>query len=191
MIVSLFAIIVGLPPRLFAIIVRPTQTVFASPRHTVCKPLHIPWPMCRRALGGKKGSATKRERVSVHGPCGRHNGTEATPCFRVLCHEGSHRRIPSCNQSLRRAYFSGSSVFSPRLSLASISFRSGTLCKIRASKNSCGCLVLQGLHVTLSLNLSEARPGGPSQPGRKAFHAFPAVCLRGFWTVRRTFRHEK
>ena len=41
MIVSLFAIIVGLPPRLFAIIVRPTQTVFASPRHTVCKPLQV------------------------------------------------------------------------------------------------------------------------------------------------------
>ena len=33
--------IVGLPPRLFAIIVSPTQPVFASPCHIVCKPLHI------------------------------------------------------------------------------------------------------------------------------------------------------
>src|SRR5712691_11788834 len=39
--VSLFAMIVGLPPRLFAMIVSPPQPVFASPRHPVCKPLQI------------------------------------------------------------------------------------------------------------------------------------------------------
>src|SRR5712691_5147604 len=39
--VSLFAMIVGLPPRLFAMIVSPPQPVFASPRHPVCKPLHV------------------------------------------------------------------------------------------------------------------------------------------------------
>src|SRR5713101_1547322 len=39
--VSLFAMIVGLRLCLFAIIVSPTQPVFASPCDTVCKPLQL------------------------------------------------------------------------------------------------------------------------------------------------------
>jgi hypothetical protein len=41
LIVSPFAMIVGLSARVFAMIVSPNRLLFASPRHTVCKPLQV------------------------------------------------------------------------------------------------------------------------------------------------------
>ena len=46
-------LIVGLRRCCFAMIVSPTRFVFASPRHTVCKPLHVVFPVMREGLTGE------------------------------------------------------------------------------------------------------------------------------------------